>query len=56
MMGARAAGEGFALPRTPTHQGLKALGTLDLIGGIGEGHGARFASVPRSMPLPNPPD
>jgi hypothetical protein len=34
----------------------QALGTLDLIGEIGEGHGAHSASVAPTMPLPNSPD
>ncbi len=55
MSGWRAAGRALPSP-DPSHQGLKALGTLDLIGGIGEGHGAPVASVPPTMPLPNSPD
>jgi hypothetical protein len=55
MMGAPAAGRALPSP-DPTRQGLKALGTLDLIGDFGEGHGAAVASVAPTMPLPEIPD
>jgi hypothetical protein len=50
------AAEGALPPPNHPHQGLKALGTLDLIGDFGEGHGAPVGQVPPTMPLPEIPD